>query len=257
MGEPSLFLVEQRGFVRRITISRPDKLNALTPAMEEELFHQLDRALADDGTRVIVLAGAGRAFSSGADVGSGGGASSAYVLPPDPARDMDRNRQRVERWLQLWSAPKPLIAQVQGYCLGIANELAACCDLVICGESARFGMPEARRFGLPPTLAFWPARIGLQRSKELLFTGRLVTGEEAVESGMAARVVPDAELTARVDELADEIAEVDARLLATIKQAANSWFEVAGLRQAALGGAEYHAIYHQASEWAAREDPTD
>jgi len=255
MGAPSYLRVQQQAFVRRLTISRPDKLNALTPEIEDELFREVDRALEDDDTRVVVLAGEGRAFSSGADVGTGEGASSSYALSHDASRDMAENRRRVERWMRLWSAPKPLIAQVQGYCLGVANELVACCDLVVCGESARLGMPEVRRLGLPPTLAFWPARIGLQRSKELLFTGRLVTGAEAVELGMAVRVVPDSELAAHVDELAAEVAEVDPRLMATIKQAANSWFEVAGLRQAALGGAEYHALYHRASRWAAREDP--
>jgi enoyl-CoA hydratase len=241
-----LILSERRGPVCRVTLNRPDKLNAMTPAMERELFERLEAALGDDAVRTVVLCGAGRAFSSGADLGAaGGGAAPVHDAP----RDMLANRERVERWMRLWSAPKPLIAQVHGYCLGTANELVACCDLVVCGESARLGMPEVRRFALPPTLALWPVRIGLQRTKELLFTGRLVSGAEAVALGMACAVVPDAELAEHVERLAADIAQTDPRLLAVSKQAANAWYETLGVRAAALRGADYHAIYHQASEW--------
>jgi enoyl-CoA hydratase len=101
---------------------------------------------------VIVLAGAGRSFSSGADLDTAADGASVSDAPAD----MIRNRARVEAWLSLWSAPKPLIAQVHGWCLGTANELAGACDLVVCGESAKLGMPEVRHFALPPTLGFWP-----------------------------------------------------------------------------------------------------
>jgi enoyl-CoA hydratase len=243
----SLILARQSGAVRRLGFNRPEKHNAFTPAMEAELHAAIDAALADEATRVIVLAGEGRSFSSGADLNAAGGAARVSDAPGD----MLRNRARVERWLSLWSAPKPLIAQVHGWCLGTANELAGACDLVVCGESAKLGMPEVRSFALPPTLGFWPARIGLQRTKELLFTGRHVTGAEAVELGLAIACVPDAELAAHVDALAAKIAKVPAALLAVTKQAANAWLETAGLRDAALRGADYHAIYHQASQWEA------
>jgi enoyl-CoA hydratase len=244
-----LILSATRGAVRRITFNRPEKHNAFTPEMEAELHAAIGAALADPAVRVIVLAGAGRSFSSGADVGVG-----TATISDAPA-DMVRNRARVEGWLGLWSAPKPLIAQVHGWCLGTANELAGCCDLVVCGESARLGMPEVRRFALPPTLGFWPARIGLQRTKELLFTGRHVSGAEAVGLGLAIACVPDAELEAHVDALAAQIAEVPSARLAVVKQAANAWLECAGVRTAALRGADYHAIYHQASEWEKLERP--
>jgi enoyl-CoA hydratase len=113
-------------------------------------------------------------------------------------------------------------------------------------------MPEARQFALPPTLGFWPFRIGLAKTKELLFTGRFVDGREAATIGLATDVVADESLGAHVDTLAATIAAVPADRLAVVKQAANSWFEVLGLPQAALRGADYHAIYHQASEWADR-----
>jgi enoyl-CoA hydratase len=242
----ALILAESHGAVRRITFNRPEKHNAFTPAMEAELFAAIDAALADPAARVIVLAGAGRSFSSGIDLNAAGPGAADVS---DAAADLARSRTRVGAWLSLWSAPKPLIAQVHGWCLGTANELAGCCDLVVCGESARMGMPEVRSFALPPTLGFWPARIGLQRTKELLFTGRHVSGAEAVELGLAIACVPDAELGAHVDALAAKIAEVPAALLAVTKQAANAWAESAGLPGAALRGAEFHALYHQASAW--------
>jgi enoyl-CoA hydratase len=237
--------VEQQGRVRRIIFDRPDKLNAMNGEMRTQWFAAIDEATADDGTHVIVLSGNGRAFSSGADLKASGGGGSIMDAPAD----MVHNKATVDQWLRLWALPKPVIAQVHGYCLGMANDIVACADIVICGESAKIGMPEVREFALPPTLGFWPLKLGLNRTKELLWTGRFVDGKEAAELGLANQTVPDDELGAVVDALAANIAEVKLPLLQVSKQAANNWFEVFGLRAAAMGGAEYHAIFHQASSW--------
>jgi len=117
----------------------------------------------------------------------------------------------------------------------------------VCGTSSRFGFPEMRQVALFPTLGFWPDRIGIQRTKELAFTGRLVEGPEAVELGLAMECVPDETLEARVDELAASIAEVDANRLSVVKAAINGWAEARGVRAAALRGSDFHAIYHQSS----------
>ncbi|HEX4245978.1 MAG TPA: enoyl-CoA hydratase/isomerase family protein [Acidimicrobiales bacterium] len=241
--------VHQADRVRRIVLNRPDKLNAISTTMWTRLFMEIDTALGDDGVGVIVISGAGRAFSAGADMKERGVDNADVLRAPS---DMAANRAKVAEIVRLWGAPKPIVAQVHGYCIGSANDIVAIADLIVCGESAQFGMPEARQFALPPTLGFWPLRIGLAKTKELLFTGRFVGGREAAAIGLAADVVPDEALGAHVDALAASIAEVPSDRLAVIKQAANSWFEVLGLPQAALRGAEYHAIYHQASEWAAR-----
>jgi len=248
--------VEQSGAVRRIVLDRPEKLNALTPAMTRAFFAAIDAAMADPGTAAVVISGNGRAFCTGADIRGGG---SGEPVKPTAATglggeeggmgnapvDMVANRSRVENWLRLWSAPKPLIAQVHGYCVGLANEIVGCCDFVVCAESARFGMPEARDFALPPTLGFWPMRVGSARTKELLWTGRLVEGAEAVTIGLADKVVADDRLEAEATELAERIAEVPVARLAVVKQAVNSWAETFGAREAALRGAEYHALFHQ------------
>jgi enoyl-CoA hydratase len=246
---PAPVLVEQFGAVRRLILNRPKKLNALDSAMSALFFSAVDDAVADPDTHAIIVSGAGRAFCSGADMsprpGPDGRPDQAPPTPPGAAADMLANRSRVEAWLRLWSIPKPLIAQVHGYCLGLANEIAGCADIVVCGESARFGMPEAREFALPPTLGFWPMRIGPARTKELLWSGRLVDGQEAVRIGLADHVVSDDALAAEAETLAARIGEVPTARLAVVKQAVNSWAEAFGAREAALRGAEYHAIYHQ------------
>jgi enoyl-CoA hydratase len=238
--------VEQHERVRRLRLNRPEKLNALSSELLRTIHDELRAAMHDDETAVVVLCGAGRAFSAGADMKQAGHADAA-TRRHDAPKDMAATRVAVEDWLSLWSLPKPIIAQVHGYCLGLANELVGCCDLVVCGTSSRFGFPEMRQVALFPTLGFWPDRIGIQRSKELAFTGRLVEGPEAVALGLAMECVPDETLAARVDELAASIADVDADRLSVVKAAINGWAEARGVRAAALRGADFHAIYHQSS----------
>ena len=240
----SLLLTEDLDGVRRIRLNRPDKLNALSPVMLRELTDALDAAMVDDAVRVVVLSGTGRAFSAGADAKAEGAEFKAQLR--DAPVDMARTQQRIEEWLRLKALPKPVLAQVHGYCLGLANELVGCADIVVCATSARFGMPEVREVGLFPTLGFWPERVGVQRTMELLLTGRLVAGEEAVGLGLAMTCVPDDALESTVDELAASVAAVDVGRLVVTKAAVNTWTETAGCHVAARRGAQFHALYHQA-----------
>ncbi|MGV0791452.1 enoyl-CoA hydratase/isomerase family protein [Mycolicibacterium sp. XJ1819] len=236
-----MITLEQTGAVRRLILNRPEKLNAMTAAMEELLVAELEDAAADTDTVCVVISGAGRAFCSGFDLDDMKRAGDLG----DAAADLANNTARVQRWMRIRDFAKPLIAQVHGYCLGVANELVGCCDLIVCGESARFGMPEVREFALPPTLGFWPHLLGPARTKELLFTGRLVDGAEAVRLGLAVDVVDDESLAGRVDELAEKIATASPAALAVAKQAVNSWVDsatAAAIRQ----GPALHSVYHQA-----------
>jgi len=236
--------VEVSDRVMTITLDRPAKLNAITGEMNRALFAAFDEAAGRDNVHVVLLVASGRAFSAGADLAM---AAAGGDSRRDAPGDMVKNRARVRELLALWSFPKPFVVGVQGYCLGIATEIVACADLVVCAEGARFGQPEVRDIALPPTIAFWPRSIGLARTKDLLFTGRLMTGSEAVTAGFAARVVPDDELAATVASIAEHVAAVPVDRLSVIKQAVNSWVE-SDLPAAALRGAEYHALYHQTSE---------
>jgi len=232
-------------------LNRPERLNAMDSAMQRDFMNTIDEAMKDEGTSVVVISGAGSSFCSGADVKAAAQeatSDSNHDVSNAPA-DMVRTRQRVAGLLDLWSAPKPLIAQVHGYCIGIANEIVGACDLVVCAESAKIGMPEVRHLALPPTLGFWPLRLGIGLTKELLFTGRWMSGREAYDRGLAVTVVPDDDLEAATDELAQQIAAVPLALLSVIKVSVNEWADAAGVRVAALRGADHHAIYHQASAW--------
>jgi enoyl-CoA hydratase len=243
---PPMVLVEQRGGVRRLRLNRPERLNALSSQLLQRLRDELRSAMDDDGTAVVVLSGEGRAFSAGVDVKEAAHSTTA-ALRYDAPKGRRVAREQVDDWLALWSLPKPLIAQIQGYCLGQANELVGCCDLVVCGESSQFGFPEMRGIAMFPTLGFLPDRIGIQRTKELAFTGRLVGGPEAVVLGLALECVPDEQLEARVDELAASIAEVGVDRLSVLKAAVNGWAEARGIRVAASRGSEFHALYHQSN----------
>ncbi|MEM9746851.1 MAG: enoyl-CoA hydratase/isomerase family protein [Actinomycetota bacterium] len=196
--------VSDAGPVRTVTISRPEALNALTPALLIEIGDSLDAAASDESVRVVVLTGEGRAFSAGVDLkalgesGVDGGDVSGSLN--DPAR-------RVTELLS--TMPKVTIARVNGFCFTGALELALACDLMVVAEDAKLGDTHAK-FGLRPTWGM-SARlvrlVGLARARELSYTARTFTGAEAAAMGMAVRAVPLDGLDAAVAELTDAIVE--------------------------------------------------
>jgi enoyl-CoA hydratase len=230
------------GPVAYITLNRPEKLNAIS----QQLRADLEAALADldegDDVRVVVLKAAGRAFCAGYDLAPrpGGGGTRRSI-----AQDRDGLRKSVERWLAMWNFRKPIIAQVHGYCLAGGGELAGMCDLIFCAEDARFGHPAGRALGIPPTLGLWPVKIGMLKSKELLFTGDTIDGKEAERIGMVNRALPAAELDGFVRGFAQRVAQVPLDALTVHKHVVNRWFEIMGLRTGAAEGAEFDAIYHE------------
>jgi enoyl-CoA hydratase len=239
--EYETILSEVEGPVAYLTLYRPEKLNAIN----EQLRSDLEAALRDldqgDEVRVVVLKAAGRAFCAGYDLTPrpGGGGR------PSIAQDRDRLRRSIARWLWMWNYRKPIIAQVHGYCLAGGGELAGMCDLIFCAEDARFGHPAGRALGIPPTLGLWPVKIGMLKSKELLFTGDTIDGREAERIGMVNKALPAAELDGFVRAFAQRVAQVPLDALTVHKHVVNRWFEIMGLRTAAAEGAEFDAIYHE------------
>jgi len=151
----------------------------------------------------------------------------------------------VQYWLSLWSYRKPIIGQVQGYCLAGGLELIAICDIVIASEDAQFGHPAGRALGIPPTLGFWPVLIGLKKTKELLFTGDSIDAREAERLGLVNRAVPLDQLETEVRRLTERIANVPVDILTVHKHVTNRWFEIMGLLTAVYEGAEFDSIYHK------------
>ncbi len=216
--------------VATLTLNRPERLNAITNELADDFDEALARALADDDVRVMRLRGAGRAFCAGYDIGWGAewmeGAEGER--PWDPMADLRGIGRFVETYKSLWSAHKPVIAQVHGFCVGGGTDFALCSDLIVCAEDCRIGYPPARVWG-SPTTAMWMYRIGLERSKRLLLTGDPVDGRRAVEWGLASECVPEAELEEAGMALAQRVARLPANQLHMMKVLVNQAFEQMGL----------------------------
>jgi 2-(1,2-epoxy-1,2-dihydrophenyl)acetyl-CoA isomerase len=185
-----------------VTLNRPDALNALNMQLKEELA-SIWRALVDDrDVRAVLLTGAGRAFSTGGD-----------IKQMDPDRGAEVTRMRMAKLLRETVIPlarldKPVIAAVNGHAHGLGFSLALACDIVIAAESAVLSMAFTR-VGLAPDGAasyFLPRVVGLNRAKELMFTGRRLSATEACELGLVTQVVPDEELLPVARKLATELA---------------------------------------------------
>ena len=236
-------LYQAAGHVAAITLNRPEKLNAISDGLRADLEAALREAESDRDVRVIVIKGAGRAFCSGYDLTPGGpedSRRSSRTLSTDRA-DLVRSAQR---WMWMWSLPKPIIAQVHGYCLAGGNEIAGMCDIVYTAEDAVFGQPQGRALGIAITMGLWPIMMPLGKAKELLYTGDPISGKEAVELGLAARALPADRLDAEVRRLAERIAQTPVEYLGIIKGAANRYYELMNVKAAVEQGAELDAIYH-------------
>lgn len=243
-GYDVLLVDEPRPMVRRMTLNRPDKRNALNHQLRGELMHALQAADADPEVRVMIVRGAGSCFSAGYDLG-GGNVGQEYPFYT-AAGDSQWPRHVVETWMRIWDLAKPVIAQVHGYCLAGGSELATGCDLVYVADSAKIGYP-AVRFGVPD-MQFHPWLLGMRKGMEMLLTGDSVGGEEAVQRGWATNVFSEDTLEEAVLSQAERIAEVPADIVALNKRAVHRQMEAMGLRAGLRQGTEICSLAtHQES----------
>ncbi|MFP6655856.1 MAG: enoyl-CoA hydratase/isomerase family protein, partial [Myxococcota bacterium] len=172
---------EPRPGVRRLTLNRPDKRNALSNPLRADLYARLEEADLDDDIHVTILRGAGSCFSSGYDL-------AGNLMKGQPwhtaSGDGNWSRHVVEGHFRVWDMRKPVIAQVHGYCLAGGSELAASCDLVYIAEDAQVGYPPVRLMS-PPDMQFHPWMVGMRDAMELMLTGDAISGIEAAEMGFA------------------------------------------------------------------------
>jgi enoyl-CoA hydratase/carnithine racemase len=230
MSSPVL-LVEDSGPIRRLTLNRPKKLNALDSAMVEALSEALGIAADDVRVRVIVIAGAGRSFCAGYDLSEDSGSESA----------LDGLSQSLDRLFEVFDHPRPIIAQVHGHCLAGGCDLMMMCDLAVASDDAVFGQPEIR-FGSTVVAQVMPWLIGARRAKEMIMTGHdRLDAVEARRIGLVNRVVPRQDLEAETMRLAGELAVVDPAVMTLTKRAINRSWESAGFRQALIEGVELGA----------------
>jgi enoyl-CoA hydratase len=227
-----IVLYEKTGRIARITLNRPDKLNAINDVLPRALRDAVGEANRDDAVHVIVLSGSGRAFCAGYDLEMYAEkprpVAYSQDMPWDPMVDYAGMSANTECFMSLWRSFKPVICKVHGYAVAGGSDIALCSDMIVMAEDARIGYPPARVWGCPTT-AMWIYRVGAERAKRMLLTGDLVTGLEAARMGLVTEAVPAAELDAAVERWAARMAGVPKNQLMMQKLMINQAYDNMGL----------------------------
>lgn len=210
-----------------ITLSRPERLNAISRQLMAEVTDALAAIEADDGVRCVILRGAGRCFSAGFEIAD----DDVWVEGEGPAAVVDEMRFYMSWERSIFEFPKPIVAAVHSYCLAGACEVMMLCDLAVAADDARFGEPEIRFSNGPPALIM-PWIIGMRAAKELLLTGKMIDAQRALQLGMVNEVCAPGDLDRRARYHALLISKVSPLAVRLQKRALNGIFEQQGLRQA-------------------------
>jgi enoyl-CoA hydratase len=230
-------LYDVAGVVATITLNRPDRLNTIVPPMPDEFEAAVREATLDPQVKVIVLRGAGRSFCAGYDFSGGFHHWDDMVTTDgrwDPGKDFAWAASPygpTQKFMSIWRTPKPVIAQVHGWCVGGGSDMALCADLIIASEDAQIGTPYSRIWGCYLS-GMWLYRLGLTKAKEHALTGKPLSGREAAEVELINAAVPFEELEAAVAEQAAQLASIPSSQLAAMKLVVNQAYENMGLRAA-------------------------
>jgi enoyl-CoA hydratase len=230
-----------------LTLNRPERLNAMNAKLLKEFSAALKELAADNETRVIAIRGRGRAFSTGYDIerdeseiGEGN--------RRDIVEDYDRLIGNINRFLEIWDHPKPIIASVHGYCLAGATQMCVCCDITVVADDAQIGLPSIPIGGGYIT-PMWTPLVGPKRAKQMAFVaGSKISGATAALWGWANYSVPASDLESNVRALALEIAKVPAPILHMKKVAINRVADAMGFRYVLPMGAETDALLHYSAD---------
>jgi enoyl-CoA hydratase len=256
--------------VARITLNRPERGNGITPRMPAEIAACVERANLDPAVHAIALVGNGSGFCGGYDlVASAEGRmeelDGVETLPGspmdpatiaanhapgsnwDPVTDFQFMWRNVRGFMSLFHSEKPVICKVHGYCVAGGTDMALCSDLLVIASDAKIGYPPARVWG-SPTTALWAARVGAMRAKRLLLTGDSLTGEQAVEWGLATEAAPAGELDARFERLLERVARLPVNQLVMMKMLVNQSLYAQGLQQTQLLGTFFDGIARHTEE---------
>lgn len=242
--ETILYEVQDR--VARITLNRPEKLNAISWQMQTELQQALSGADRDPAVHAVTVRGAGRAFSAGYDIEP---PRAEGVTHAATGHSMERDVYWLEQAqamrMTIWDMHKPVLAGIHGYCLAGGTDLALLCDVVIAAEDARIGYPPVRALGSPVN-HMWTYLAGPQFAKRMLLTGDTISGTEAARAGLVLSAVPADRLDHELHGLAARMALIDVDLLAANKRIVNMALELMGARTMQRMAAERDAIARQA-----------
>jgi enoyl-CoA hydratase len=228
-------LYDVNGPTATITLNRPEQLNAIVPPMPDEVERAVALATRDRRVKVIVVRGAGRAFCAGYDFGGAFEHWRDFVETDgrwDPGKDFIAatapQLAPTQKFMSVWRCPKPVIAQVHGWCVGGGSDFALCADLVIASEDAVIGTPYSRLWGAYLS-GMWIYRLGLAKAKEHALTGRPLSGRQAADVELINRAVPFDQLEATVATLAEDLARIPASQLAAMKLCVNHAYEAMGI----------------------------
>jgi enoyl-CoA hydratase len=217
--------------VRSLVLSRPAEYNTITPTLRDELSAAIDDADRDPSVHVVLLRAEGRAFCAGYGLdwsteamAALGASDRAWDIPAD----MSVMKTFVDTYMKLWYCRKPVVAAVQGWCIGGGTDMVLCADVIVAGEGASFGYPPSRVWGTPTT-AMWVYRMGAERAKRYLLTGDEIPAAEAARIGLILEVVPDADLLRHATELARRMALLPVNQLVMLKLLCNAPFENMGM----------------------------
>jgi enoyl-CoA hydratase len=224
--------------VRRLTMNRPEKRNALNNELRGAIFSALTDSDRDPEVRVSIIRGAGPSFSAGYDLSANNAVDQPYYTAQGL---LPWSRHVVEGWFRMWDLAKPVIAQVHGYCLAGGSELATACDLVYVAEDAQIGYPPTRLMS-PPDMQFHPWLLGMRRAMEMYLTGDAITGVEAAQDGFANRAYPADKLDEEVLKIADRVSKVPPDLQQINKRSVHRAMEHMGMRDALRSGADLQSL---------------
>lgn len=241
MSEDLVIVDEPAPHVRRFTLNRPEKRNAISTPLRAELLDGLATADHDPEIRVSIIRGAGDCFSSGYDISTPLMEDPPHHTAPGPGQ---WSRHVTESWLSIWDLAKPVIGQIHGYAYAGATELAAACDLVYVAADAKIGHPVVRVMS-PPDFNYHPWLVGFRQSMEMMLTGDSISGDEAARIGFATRAYPPEELEAAVLERAKAVARIAPDLLQLNKRSVHRAMEIMGVRAAIRSMSDYQAMAGQ------------
>ena len=246
-------LYEKDGRIGRVTLNRPDVLNAIDDDLPRELSEAVDRANADPGVHVIVLSGAGKAFCAGYDLAyyaqqtEGRGHEMTQAMPWDPMKDYAFMMRNTEHFMSLWRSYRPVVCKVHGFAVAGGSDIALCSDMIVMADDAEIGYMPVRVWGCPTT-AMWVYRLGPERAKRMLFTGDRIKGPEAERIGLVHKSVPAADLDREVEALAERIAGVPVNQLMMQKLVVNQAIEAMGLKQTQMFATVFDGITRHSPE---------
>ncbi|WP_198174108.1 crotonase/enoyl-CoA hydratase family protein [Mesorhizobium xinjiangense] len=246
-------LYEKDGRIARITLNRPEVLNAIDDDLPRELEECVARANTEDGVHVIVLSGAGRAFCAGYDLAyyaqaeEGRGHEMTQAMPWDPMKDYAFMMRNTECFMALWRSYRPVVAKVHGFAVAGGSDIALCTDMIVMEDEAEIGYMPVRVWGCPTT-AMWVYRLGAEQAKRMLFTGDKIKGKEAERIGLVAKSVPANDLDAEVERLAERMAAVPVNQLMMQKLVINQAIEAMGLKQTQMFATVFDGITRHSPE---------